>query len=66
MACLQDNGRLEEIYDVYVNNQEPLEEGQEKHVLSVFVADEAGIINRVAGVFARRGEQQCDLLGRLG
>lgn len=25
-----------------------------KHTLSVFVADEAGLINRVAGVFARR------------
>lgn len=27
----------------------------EKHTISVFVADEAGLINRVAGVFARRG-----------
>lgn len=26
-----------------------------KHCLSVFVADESGLINRVAGVFARRG-----------
>ena len=35
--------------------QTPLEEGEEKHIISVFVADESGIINRVAGVFARRG-----------
>lgn len=34
---------------------EPLETGVTKAVLSAFVADEAGIINRVAGVFARRG-----------
>lgn len=45
----------EEAYDVYVSEPEPLEAGQEKHVVSVFVADEAGLINRVAGVFARRG-----------
>jgi acetolactate synthase I/III small subunit len=32
-----------------------LESGITKAVLSAFVADEAGIINRVAGVFARRG-----------
>jgi acetolactate synthase-1/3 small subunit len=42
-------------YDVYVYNPEPLDEGEEKHVISAFVADESGIINRVAGVFARRG-----------
>jgi hypothetical protein len=40
---------------VYVSEPEPLEAGQAKHVISVFVADEAGLINRVAGVFARRG-----------
>lgn len=33
----------------------PLEEGVEKHIISIFVADEPGLINRVAGVFARRG-----------
>jgi len=33
----------------------PLPGGAAKHVISAFVADEAGIINRVAGVFARRG-----------
>uniref|UniRef100_A0A7S0RGX1 ACT domain-containing protein n=1 Tax=Chlamydomonas leiostraca TaxID=1034604 RepID=A0A7S0RGX1_9CHLO len=42
-------------YDVYVNEPKALKEGEEKHVISVFVADEAGLINRVAGVFARRG-----------
>ncbi|GBF88697.1 acetolactate synthase [Raphidocelis subcapitata] len=42
-------------YDVYVAEPEMLDAGQEKHVISVFVADEAGLINRVAGVFARRG-----------
>lgn len=42
-------------YDVYVAGPQPLQEGVEKHVISVFVADESGIINRVAGVFARRG-----------
>lgn len=40
--------------DVYAGPQ-LLQEGIYKHVISVFVADEAGIINRVAGVFARRG-----------
>jgi acetolactate synthase-1/3 small subunit len=42
-------------YDVYVYEPERLEEGVRKHTLSVFVADESGLINRVAGVFARRG-----------
>ncbi|WIA36702.1 hypothetical protein OEZ86_007979 [Tetradesmus obliquus] len=42
-------------YDVYVAEKQPLPAGEEKHVISVFVADEAGLINRVAGVFARRG-----------
>ena len=43
-------------YDVYAAAEPPrLEEGVRKHTLSVFVADESGLINRVAGVFARRG-----------
>jgi acetolactate synthase-1/3 small subunit len=42
--------------DVYINEPKPLREGETKHIISVFVADEAGLINRVAGVFARRGE----------
>ncbi len=41
--------------DVYVHEPKPLREGEEKHVISVFVADESGLINRVAGVFGRRG-----------
>lgn len=40
---------------VYAFDAQPLEEGVRKHTLSVFVADESGLINRVAGVFARRG-----------
>lgn len=40
---------------MYVYEAEPLEEGVRKHTLNVFVGDEAGMINRVAGVFARRG-----------
>jgi acetolactate synthase-1/3 small subunit len=44
-----------ETYDVYVAEATPLLSGFEKHTISVFVADEAGLINRVAGVFARRG-----------
>ena len=40
---------------MYVNDAQLLPEGEEKHIISVFVADESGIINRVAGVFARRG-----------
>ena len=42
------------MYDV--NEFKKLKEGEGKHIISVFVADEAGLINRVAGVFARRGE----------
>jgi acetolactate synthase regulatory subunit len=45
----------EETYDVYVASPARLQEGITKHTISVFVADESGIINRVAGVFARRG-----------
>ncbi|KAG2430335.1 hypothetical protein HYH02_013812 [Chlamydomonas schloesseri] len=41
--------------DVYRVETKPLEEGVEKHIISIFVADEPGLINRVAGVFARRG-----------
>ena len=51
---------MQEVYDVYAAHQ-PLEEGEEKHIISVFVADESGIINRVAGVFARRGAPQLKL-----
>lgn len=45
----------EQSADVYAYEPQPLEEGVRKHMLSVFVADESGLINRVAGVFARRG-----------
>ena len=51
---LENRTGMQEVYDVYAA-QQPLEEGEEKHIISVFVADESGIINRVAGVFARRG-----------
>jgi acetolactate synthase-1/3 small subunit len=40
---------------VYLFEREKLQEGEEKHIISMFVADEPGLINRVAGVFARRG-----------
>ena len=44
-------------YGVYMPEEPtPLKEGEGKHVISIFVADEAGLINRVAGVFGRRGE----------
>jgi acetolactate synthase I/III small subunit len=57
--CLQVAAAAAEVgkegYDVYVQNEEVrLEKGVRKHTLSVFVADESGLINRVAGVFARR------------
>eukprot|EP00877_Chromochloris_zofingiensis_P006058 jgi/Chrzof1/1705/Cz10g18010.t1 len=54
-AAVQPSGSKEEDYDVYIYEREPLQQGEQKHVISVFVADEAGLINRVAGVFARRG-----------
>ncbi|KAG1678268.1 hypothetical protein FOA52_013889 [Chlamydomonas sp. UWO 241] len=44
-----------ESYDVYVHEPVPLAQGEEKHVISVMVSDESGLINRVAGLFARRG-----------
>lgn len=49
------NGTSTSAGDVYVYEPVPLNEGEEKHVISVFVADESGLINRVAGVFGRRG-----------
>lgn len=45
----------QEKYDVYVDESTPLEAGVEKHIISIFVADESGLINRVTGVFGRRG-----------
>ena len=48
---------FQEAYNVYAYDPQPLGEGESKHVISVFVADESGMINRVAGVFGRRGEQ---------
>lgn len=53
LICSQEERKE---YDVYVNDPQPLDEGEEKHVISAFVADESGMINRVAGVFARRGD----------
>eukprot|EP00242_Pyramimonas_sp_CCMP2087_P002373 CAMPEP_0198228710 /NCGR_PEP_ID=MMETSP1445-20131203/113740_1 /TAXON_ID=36898 /ORGANISM="Pyramimonas sp., Strain CCMP2087" /LENGTH=540 /DNA_ID=CAMNT_0043909129 /DNA_START=82 /DNA_END=1704 /DNA_ORIENTATION=- len=47
--------------DVYVIdtpdelNVKLLKDGVRRHTISVYVADERGLINRVAGVFARRG-----------
>jgi acetolactate synthase-1/3 small subunit len=41
--------------DVYLAEPEPLKPDERKHIVSIFVADESGLINRVAGVFARRG-----------
>jgi len=42
--------------DVYIVDRKPLSEGIKKRTILVFVADESGIINRVSGVFARRGQ----------
>jgi len=41
--------------DVYLVERVPLSEGVKKHTLLIFVGDESGIINRVSGVFSRRG-----------
>ena len=62
-SCLTLQEQRKE-YDVYVNDPQPLDEGEEKHVISAFVADESGMINRVAGVFARRGGRLSSLLQR--
>lgn len=53
--CTHAYVRMQAGGDVYQVEPKPLKEGEEKHIISVFVADEAGLINRVAGVFARRG-----------
>jgi hypothetical protein len=59
LPCLQAAAEVQQAQesgaDVYAFEPQPLEEGVRKHMLSVFVADESGLINRVAGVFARRG-----------
>jgi len=43
------------VTDVYLSDLRPLDEGVKKHTIAIFVSDESGLINRVAGVFARRG-----------
>jgi hypothetical protein len=58
LSCMGFPLLLQSTGDVYINEPKPLREGESKHVISVFVADEAGLINRVAGVFARRGQSK--------
>lgn len=47
---------MQETNGVYYYNPTQLQDNETKHTVSVFVADESGLINRVAGVFARRGD----------
>ncbi len=55
---LKEGGRLSSelsLQHAKLDRNLPQNDAEKKHVISIFVADESGLINRVAGVFGRRG-----------